>query len=332
MTWRVVQRGRGQRGEPPRDRKRAPLRRRDAVVTHLRRRHSHLVRSHPSKSQAQHLSRAERAVAQVNGQRACTACYVRKCARQPAERADATHEVAVLERGGTLRHDVVAVQARRDAAADDGAVHRAHERCRTACTTAAYGTSRSSACGLPPGEKCAPAPRSTIARTVAPRVASCSAARRRSSPSSTDKLRFKLRCGRPWIVQLDNGHAVRLVHPHAHQARPRSARRARPERAHHHECAIGGGGGQLGVAAGQEGRRQRGEAGAEPLCLGARGRCCADVVEPCVGSGAGDGGRRQAAGQMAALGRGDAGAVGTNGHRRGVNQQQRTRATRLATA
>eukprot|EP00964_Phaeocystis_antarctica_P013841 scaffold7588_cov69-Phaeocystis_antarctica.AAC.5 len=64
----------------------------------------------------------------VHGQRACTACHVRECARQPAERANAAHEVAVLERGGTLRHDVVTVQARRDAAADDGAVYRAHKR------------------------------------------------------------------------------------------------------------------------------------------------------------------------------------------------------------
>eukprot|EP00964_Phaeocystis_antarctica_P086198 scaffold54564_cov75-Phaeocystis_antarctica.AAC.2 len=101
---------------------------------------------------------------------------------------------------------------------------------------------------------------------------------------SNDNQEFGLRCGRPWIVQLDDGHAVWLVHPHAHQARPRSAHRARPERAHHHECAVGGGGGQLGVAAGQKCWWQRGEAGAEPLCLGARGRCCADVVEPCVGS------------------------------------------------
>ena len=125
---------------------------------------------------------------------------------------------------------------------------------------------------------------------------------------------------------------MRLVHPYTHQARPRSARRARPERAHHHERAVGGGGGQLGVAAGQEGRRQRGEAGAEPLCLGARGRCCADVVEPCVGSFANGGGGRQAAWKMAALSCGDAGAVGTNGHSRSVNQQQRTRAARLAAA
>eukprot|EP00964_Phaeocystis_antarctica_P037473 scaffold21388_cov71-Phaeocystis_antarctica.AAC.4 len=63
-------------------------------------------------------------------------------------------------------------------------------------------------------------------------------------------------------MQLDDGHAVRLVHPHAYQARPRSACRARPERAHHHECAVGGGGGQLGVAAGQKRRWQQGEAGA----------------------------------------------------------------------
>eukprot|EP00964_Phaeocystis_antarctica_P032029 scaffold18119_cov76-Phaeocystis_antarctica.AAC.4 len=63
-------------------------------------------------------------------QRACTAYHVRERARQPAERAYAAHEVAVLERGGTLRHDVVAVQARRDAAANDGAVHRAHKRYR----------------------------------------------------------------------------------------------------------------------------------------------------------------------------------------------------------
>ena len=55
-------------------------------------------------------------------------------------------------------------------------------------------------------------------------------------------------------MQLDDGHAMRLIHPHTHQARPRSARRARPERAHHHERAVCGGGGQLGVAAGQEGR------------------------------------------------------------------------------
>eukprot|EP00964_Phaeocystis_antarctica_P028069 scaffold15817_cov70-Phaeocystis_antarctica.AAC.5 len=74
------------------------------------------------------LSRAERAVAQVDGQRAGTACHVRERARQPAERADAAHEVAVLERGGTLGDDVVTVQARRDATADDGAVHRAYER------------------------------------------------------------------------------------------------------------------------------------------------------------------------------------------------------------
>eukprot|EP00964_Phaeocystis_antarctica_P019230 scaffold10619_cov73-Phaeocystis_antarctica.AAC.2 len=52
---------------------------------------------------------------------------------------------------------------------------------------------RSNTCGLPPGEKCAPAPRSTIARTVAPRVASCSAARRMSSPSSTEKVLKRLR-------------------------------------------------------------------------------------------------------------------------------------------
>ena len=45
VAWRVVQRRRGWRGELPRDRKRAPLRRRDAAVTHLRRMHSHLVRS-----------------------------------------------------------------------------------------------------------------------------------------------------------------------------------------------------------------------------------------------------------------------------------------------
>ena len=74
------------------------------------------------------LSRAESVVAQVHGQRARAACRVRERARKPAERADAAHEVAVLKRGGTLRHDVVAVQARSDAAADDGAVHRTHER------------------------------------------------------------------------------------------------------------------------------------------------------------------------------------------------------------
>eukprot|EP00964_Phaeocystis_antarctica_P083464 scaffold52497_cov69-Phaeocystis_antarctica.AAC.4 len=61
---------------------------------------------------------------------------------------------------------------------------------------------RSNACGLPPGEKCAPAPRSTIARTAAPRVASCSAARMMSSPSSTDKVleRLRERRGRGFTV------------------------------------------------------------------------------------------------------------------------------------
>eukprot|EP00964_Phaeocystis_antarctica_P062641 scaffold37554_cov68-Phaeocystis_antarctica.AAC.2 len=222
---------------------------------------------------------------------------------------------------------------------------------------------RSNACGLPPGEKCAPAPRNTIARTAAPRVASCSAARRRSSPSSTDKVLerlrkgggrsvrggggscqhvqaivstdsqgFKLRCGQLWVVQLDDGHAVRLVHPHAHQAWPCSARRPRPERAHHHKRAVGGGGGQLGVAAGQKRWWQGGEAGAEPLRLAARSRRRADIVEPRVGSFANGGGGRQAAGQMAALGISDAGAVGTDGHSRGVDQQQRTRAACLAAA
>ena len=91
-------------------------------------------------------------------------------------------------------------------------------------------------------------------------------------------------------MQLDDGHAVRLVHPHTHQARPRFARRARPERAHHHEGAVGGGGGQLGVAAGQERWRQAGQAGAEPLRLGARSSRRADVVEPRVSSGVGSGG------------------------------------------
>eukprot|EP00964_Phaeocystis_antarctica_P045097 scaffold25944_cov71-Phaeocystis_antarctica.AAC.2 len=135
-----------------------------------------------------------------------------------------------------------------------------------------------------------------------------------------------------WGKGLDDGHSVRLVHPHTHKARPRSARRVRPERTHHHERAVGGGGGQLSVAAHQEGRRQRGEAGAEPLRLGARSRRRADVVEPRVGSFADGGGGRQAARYMAALGRSDAGAVGTNGHRRGVDQQQRPRAARLAAA
>ena len=37
MAWRVVRRRRGWRSEPPCDCKRAPLRRRDAAVAHLRR-------------------------------------------------------------------------------------------------------------------------------------------------------------------------------------------------------------------------------------------------------------------------------------------------------
>eukprot|EP00964_Phaeocystis_antarctica_P043261 scaffold24813_cov69-Phaeocystis_antarctica.AAC.1 len=82
------------------------------------------------------------------------------------------------------------------------------------------------------------------------------------------------------------------------------------------------------VAAGSS----RGEAGAEPLCLGARGRCSADVVEPRVGSFANGGGGRQAAWQKVALGISDAGVAGTDGHSRGVDQQQRTRAARLAAA
>eukprot|EP00964_Phaeocystis_antarctica_P053035 scaffold31080_cov72-Phaeocystis_antarctica.AAC.4 len=53
---------------------------------------------------------------------------MRERARKPAERADAAHEVAVLKRGGTLRHDVIAAQACRDPAANDGAVRRTHER------------------------------------------------------------------------------------------------------------------------------------------------------------------------------------------------------------
>ena len=53
--------------------------------------------------------RTECVDAQVDGQRACTPCHVRESARKTAERADAAYEVAVLKRGGTLRHDVVTV-------------------------------------------------------------------------------------------------------------------------------------------------------------------------------------------------------------------------------
>ena len=53
--------------------------------------------------------RAEYVVAQVDGQCACDTRHVRESARKTAERADAAYEVAVLERGGTLRHDVVTV-------------------------------------------------------------------------------------------------------------------------------------------------------------------------------------------------------------------------------
>ena len=43
-AWRVLRKGVCWRGEPPRDCKRAPLRCRDAAVTHLRRQYSRLVR------------------------------------------------------------------------------------------------------------------------------------------------------------------------------------------------------------------------------------------------------------------------------------------------
>ena len=71
--------------------------------------------------------RAEHVVAQVDGQCACDTRHVRQRARVAAERADAAHEVAVLERGGGLGHNVVAAQACRIAAANDSAVHRAHD-------------------------------------------------------------------------------------------------------------------------------------------------------------------------------------------------------------
>ena len=53
---------------------------------------------------------------------------MRERARKPTERAHAAHKIAVLECGGTLRHDVIAVQACRDAAANNGTMYRAYER------------------------------------------------------------------------------------------------------------------------------------------------------------------------------------------------------------
>ena len=74
------------------------------------------------------LGRAEYVVAQVDGQCARGTRHVRQRAGVAAERADAAHEVAVLERGGTLRHDVVAVKARSNASTDDSSVCRAYKR------------------------------------------------------------------------------------------------------------------------------------------------------------------------------------------------------------
>eukprot|EP00964_Phaeocystis_antarctica_P013325 scaffold7297_cov69-Phaeocystis_antarctica.AAC.2 len=187
---------------------------------------------------------------------------MRECARVAAERADAAHEVAVLERGGTLRHDVIAAQGCRDAAANDSTVRRAHERHgqRSQLRKARKGVTQR---GSGSGKRCVALVRVWVAARREVRAGAAkhyrthrSATRGvgewRETSSAAASYGFGVQCGQPWVVKLDDGHAVRLVHQHAHQARPRSARGARPERAHHHECAVGGGGRQLGVAAGQK--------------------------------------------------------------------------------
>eukprot|EP00964_Phaeocystis_antarctica_P006433 scaffold3476_cov68-Phaeocystis_antarctica.AAC.5 len=64
---------------------------------------------------------------------------------------------------------------------------------RSAAAAAASGAPPLCAYGLPPAEKCVPAPLSTTARTVAPRAVSCSAANKRSSPISSDQVFERLR-------------------------------------------------------------------------------------------------------------------------------------------
>ena len=166
----------------------------------------------------------------------------------------------MLERGRRLRHDVIAAQARRVAAADDGAVRCTHERHgqRAQRREAREGAPQR---GRGRSERRAPRVRVRVAARREVRAgtpqhnrAHRGAARGKLLSREREVLpqldRPSVRTLR--VVQLDDGHAVRLVHPHAHQARPRSARRARPERAHHHKRAVHSGGRQLSVAARQE--------------------------------------------------------------------------------
>eukprot|EP00964_Phaeocystis_antarctica_P013842 scaffold7588_cov69-Phaeocystis_antarctica.AAC.6 len=158
-----------------------------------------------------------------------------------------------------------------------------------------------------------------------------------SSPSSTEKVLERLRKGGGGKFGVGGSSCVKPSLGRAARRWPRRA--ARPP-------TLAPGAAPLGAPraaraspsprARRRWWRRAARCGSAPggQAVARQGGCkaAAPRLEPRVGSFASKRGGRQAAGQIAALSRSDAGAAGTNGHRRGVNQQQRTRAACLAAA